>query len=71
LNSPFNEYYIVAYIAQLLETLHGSSNGSKGKVSQYFETYMGTTGEPKGLDGYPVHIDYHGHSILTDNNGGR
>lgn len=58
---PFNEYYILAYMAQLMDPSSGS------KAQRYFETYMGSTGPPAGRDGYPVHKSYSRHELLTDN----
>jgi len=57
---PYNEYYLVAYIANLT-----SQAGSK--ANQYFETYMGTQGPPAGDGSYPVHKNYWGYDLLTDN----
>lgn len=61
---PFNEYYIVAYAAQLMDPNPDS------KASRYFETYMGTSGAPVGRDGFPFHLSYAGQETLTDNPGG-
>jgi len=59
---PFNEYYLVAYLANLT-----SPAGSK--ANKYFETYMGTEGEPTGDGNAPAHRNYHGYDLLTDNAG--
>jgi len=56
---PFNEYYLVAYLANLT-----SKAGSK--ANKYFETFMSTTGEPVGDGAYPVHKSYGGYDLLTD-----
>lgn len=58
---PFNEYYIVAYIAKSFDP------NPKSKAFKYFETYFGTSGPPIGLGGYPVHKAYKGYDLLTDN----
>merc|ERR1719348_1887981 len=57
---PYNEYYLVAYIANLT-----AEPGSK--ANQYFETYMSTQGPPVGDGSYPVHKNYWGYDLLTDN----
>lgn len=57
---PYNEYYLVAYLAKI-----NSNPGSKAE--QYFETYFGSTGSPPGDDYYPVHKNYWGYDLLTDN----
>jgi len=56
---PFNEYFIIAYIAQLAAPSPGSV------ASQYYATYM--QGPPTGLGGHPVHKSYWGYELLTDN----
>jgi len=58
---PYNEYYIVAYIAQLMKP------DPQSKAAQYFETYMGTEGAPVGRDGFPFHATFNGFDTLTDN----
>lgn len=58
---PFNEYYIVAYIAQLMDPKPHS------KASRYFETYMSLSGKPVGREGYPFHASWDGLDTLTDN----
>ena len=55
---PYNEYYLVAYLANLT-----SAAGSKGNL--YFETYYATSGEPPGDGSHPVHKDYHGYELLA------
>ena len=58
---PYNEYYLVAYIANMT-----SPSGSK--ASKYFETYyMATQDSPVGDGTYPVHKNYWGYDLLTDN----
>ena len=59
---PYNEYYLVAYLAYL------TSCSENSKAVQYFETYMETNGsEPIGDGHYPVHKFYHQYDLLTDN----
>lgn len=58
---PYNEYYIVAYLAKLMDPNPSS------KASRYFETYHGSSGAPVGgADGHPVHRNYWGYDLLTD-----
>ena len=52
----------MAYLANLT-----SPGGSK--ANNYFETYMGSEGEPAGDGNYPVHKSYHGYDLLTDQAG--
>ena len=59
---PYNEYFLVAYIANLT-----SDPGSK--ANQYFETYYGTSGQPAGDGSNPVVKNYWGYDLLTDNPG--
>jgi len=59
---PYNEYFLVAYIANLT-----SAAGSK--ANQYFETYYGTSGQPAGDGTNPVVKNYWGYDLLTDNPG--
>eukprot|EP01062_Namystynia_karyoxenos_P065623 TRINITY_DN5934_c0_g1_i1.p1 TRINITY_DN5934_c0_g1~~TRINITY_DN5934_c0_g1_i1.p1 ORF type:complete len:427 (+),score=68.86 TRINITY_DN5934_c0_g1_i1:92-1372(+) len=60
---PYNEYYIVAYLAKL------SDPAPEGKAARFFDTYFGTNAMPAGHGGYPVHKNYWGFDILTDNPG--
>ena len=50
----------MAYLAKI-----NSDPGSK--ADQYFETYFGSTGAPPGDGTYPVHKNYWGYDLLTDN----
>ena len=59
---PYNEYFLVAYIANLT-----SAAGSK--ANQYFETYYSTSGQPAGDGTNPVVKNYWGYDLLTDNPG--
>ena len=56
---PYNEYYLVAYLANMT-----SATGSKSNT--YFETYYGTSGAPAGDGNYPVPKTYWGYDLLTD-----
>ena len=56
---PYNEYYLVAYIANMT-----SSPGSKSNT--YFETYYGTSGAPPGDGDHPIPRTYEGYELLTD-----
>jgi len=56
---PFNEYYLVAYIANLTSPAGSEAN-------KYFERYMSTSGEPPGDGIYPYHKSYEGYDLLTD-----
>ena len=56
---PFNEYYLVAYLANLT-----SNAGSK--ANKYFEKYMSSEGQPAGDGNYPVVKTYGGYDLLTD-----
>ena len=53
----------MAYLAMLTSP----EEGSKGSV--YFETYMGSEGAPPGDGQYPVHKNYWGYDLLTDQPG--
>ena len=57
---PYNEYYIVAYIAKLMED-------QPGKATRYWNTYFGSQGAPAGHAGYPAKAAYQGFELLTDN----
>lgn len=57
---PFNEYYIVAYMAKRQKS---------EKASQYFETFFGTTGKPVGAQGFPKVFNYWGYELQTDHGG--
>lgn len=59
---PFNEYYIVAYLAMLLQP-----NEHNAKAKKYFETYFSSSGAPTGRGGYPYHLTFNGHEVLSDN----
>ena len=63
MSRPFNEYYLVAYLANMTSPV-----GSKANL--YFETYMSSDGEPVGATGttgtYPIHKTYQGYDLLTD-----
>ena len=50
----------MAYLAKI-----NSDAGSK--ADQYFETYFGSAGAPPGDGTYPVHKNYWGYDLLTDN----
>lgn len=56
---PFNEYFTLAYIAQLMDPTLGS------KAHTYYATYMGYHGAPTGLEGCPAHGTFAGHDLLT------
>jgi len=60
---PFNEYFIVAYIAQLAAPAPGSL------ASRYYSTFMAAVDgqPPTGRGGQPVHKSYRGYELLTDN----
>ena len=58
---PFNEYYLVAYLAYLADPAPAS------KASVYFSTYCAPVGIPPGDGTYPVHRPYQGYDLLTDN----
>lgn len=58
---PYNEYYLVSYLAKLMDSDPNS------KASIYFNTFMGSNGPPPGYDGHPVHKNYWGYDLLTDN----
>ena len=56
---PYNEYYLVAYLANMT-----SAPGSKSNT--YFETYYGTSGPPVGDGDNPIPRNYEGFELLTD-----
>lgn len=58
---PYNEYYLVAYLANLT-----SSFNTKANI--YFETYMASHGPPKGDGNFPTHLNYYGFEVLSDSN---
>ena len=77
---PYNEYYIVAHIAKLMEEAEqqkdraldldageASSIRQPGKATLYWNTYFGSDGPPVGREGYPAHVAYQGFELLTDN----
>ena len=73
---PYNEYYIVAYIAKLMEEtqLHAAATAGAsstydqpGKATRYWNTYFGSQGPPVGRGGYPAKVAYQGFELLTDN----
>ena len=57
--SPYNEYYLVAYMANMT-----SEAGSKANV--HFETYWSSSGRPPGDGDNPVWKTYQGYELLTD-----
>jgi len=57
---PYNEYYIVAYLAQLMDPAADS------KATRFFDTYHGYSAAPAGRNGHPVKVTYNGHELLTD-----
>ena len=58
---PYNEYYLVAYMANL------TSRTTNSKSKHYFETYMEAKGGQLFGDGnYPVHKFYQHYDLLTD-----
>jgi len=62
---PYNEYYLVAYIANMT-----SEPGSKSNI--YFETYYGSSGGPLngvGDGDHPMFKTYQGYELLTDQPG--
>lgn len=58
---PYNEYYILAYLAKFLEQ-------DNERAKAYFDTYFSSSGPPPGLNGYPVKKKYYEYELLTDNN---
>jgi len=62
---PYNEYYLVAYVAKL------TTKNNATKAAKYFQIYYDATNRPQGPVGdgmRPVHKDYWGYNLLTDNN---
>lgn len=57
---PFNEYYLVAYLAYLMDP-------TNPRVVSYFNTYFGSQGTPPGSGGFPVFKKYEHYTLLTDN----
>ena len=57
--SPYNEYYLVAYMANMT-----SEAGSKANV--HFETYWSSSCRPPGDGDNPVWKTYQGYELLTD-----
>jgi len=56
---PFNEYFLVAYTAQLLD--------GSGTAKAYFERYMAAGDVAPGeAQPYPIHRSYWGYDLLTD-----
>jgi len=64
--APYNEYYILAYLAQRWE---GMYNNDTSYAHKYFETYVGLTGKPVGSKGFPKDVDYKGFGVLSDHGG--
>eukprot|EP01048_Picozoa_sp_COSAG05_P004644 COSAG05_NODE_258_length_12741_cov_168.778279_8_plen_423_part_00 len=70
---PYNEYFILAYLAKIMEDQQGGGGGGGGgRANKYWNTYFASTGEggtgaPAGRAGYPAHASYEGHALLTDN----
>lgn len=56
---PFNEYYTVAYLADLF------SGSSTEPSSLYFDRYWGRTGKPSNQSGCPVYADAYGYELMT------
>ena len=57
--TPFNEYYMLAYLAKLHE-----KSGNKAK--NYFEELFGTSGKPVGRGDKPHFTNYNGHEMMSD-----
>eukprot|EP00933_Yihiella_yeosuensis_P069957 TRINITY_DN7715_c0_g1_i1.p1 TRINITY_DN7715_c0_g1~~TRINITY_DN7715_c0_g1_i1.p1 ORF type:complete len:546 (+),score=79.46 TRINITY_DN7715_c0_g1_i1:90-1727(+) len=61
---PFNEYYLVSYLAAKDAYSHAQSPTKLSK--DHFNMFFGSTSGPKGDGKYPVHIAYEGINLLTD-----
>ena len=59
--APFNEYYILAYLAKMHET-EGTT------ASSFFEECFGTTDKPVGRGDKPFFTKYNGHEMMSDYN---
>ena len=59
--APFNEYYILAYLAKMHET-EGDT------ASSFFEECFGTTDKPVGRVDKPFFTNYNGHEMMSDYN---
>ena len=59
---PFNEYFLVSYLANMT-----SEAGSK--ANRYFEKYYSTHGRPDGDWFHPVVKSHWGYELATDNRG--
>ena len=62
--APYNEYYLLAYIAQKYEIEFAAKNNTK--CQEYFDKAFGYFDEPEGISGSPVHTNFKGYEMLSD-----
>ena len=60
--APFNEYYIVSYLAKVHET------DTSGRAHTFFEDCFGIDGKPVGRNSKPHTTSYNGHEMISDGN---
>ena len=58
--APFNEYYLLAYLAMV----HEADGSTRAKT--FFEDCFGVNGKPVGRDGYPRSVFYNNHELMSD-----
>merc|ERR1712061_296992 len=67
---PFNEYYLLAYLATKPELQHpGTTSANIALATRYFEVFFGTSSQPPGDGGddpFPKINHYHGFDVLSD-----
>ncbi|CAK0825836.1 unnamed protein product [Prorocentrum cordatum] len=67
---PFNEYYLLAYLATKAELQHpNATNTSLALAARYFEVFFGTNSSPPGDGEFPKLNQYHGFEVLSDSDG--
>lgn len=67
LTQPYNEYYLVAYLAQNKNIAGTTSTAVDLTTAQsYFELFFGTSQAPKGNGQFPAAPTYHGYNLLSD-----
>lgn len=58
--APFNEYYLLSYLAKIHEE-EGNT-----RAASFFADCFGEEGKPVGRNGYPRTTEYNGHEMMSD-----
>jgi hypothetical protein len=67
---PFNEYYMLAYLASKADLNPPSATSANLELAaRYFEVFFGTNSPPLGDGDFPKYVSYHGFQMLSDQDG--